>query len=75
MPPLPILKPETVVRAFERLGYIQHRQKGSHLILVHPDRKLHQPVIPMHKKELKRGMLRAIIRQSGLTVQEFLHLL
>ena len=75
MPPLPILKPKQVVRMFEKLGYAIHRQRGSHLIMIHPLRKMHQPVIPMHRKELKRGTLKAIIRQSGLTTQEFLDLL
>ncbi|MBI4256938.1 type II toxin-antitoxin system HicA family toxin [Candidatus Uhrbacteria bacterium] len=75
MPPLPILKPQEVVRVFERLGYIRHRQTGSHLILAHPDNHVHHPVIPLHNKDLKRGTLRAIIRQSGMTVDEFLKLL
>lgn len=36
---------------------------------------IHQPVIPMHARDIKKGTLRAIIRQAGLTVEEFLDLL
>jgi predicted RNA binding protein YcfA (HicA-like mRNA interferase family) len=75
MPPLPILKPNDVIRVFEKLGYSKHRQAGSHLIMTHPEHRFHQPVIPIHNKELKRGTLKSIIRQSGMTTQEFLDLL
>ncbi|MBI2426685.1 MAG: type II toxin-antitoxin system HicA family toxin [Candidatus Kerfeldbacteria bacterium] len=71
MPVLPSLKPREVVRAFERMGYRQYRQRGSHLIMV-KDGSSHQPVIPIHARDIKKGTLRAIIRQAGLTVEEFL---
>lgn len=68
---LPPLSSQDVVRILERLGYRQHRQKGSHLIMVREGSFL-QPVVPMHNKDLKKGTLRSIIRQAGLTVEEFL---
>lgn len=71
MPSLPSLKPREVIRAFEKMGYRQHRQKGSHLIMV-KDGSTHQPVIPIHARDIKKGTLRAIIRQAGLTVEQFL---
>ncbi|MDF0651492.1 MAG: type II toxin-antitoxin system HicA family toxin [Nitrospira sp.] len=49
------------------------RQEGSHAIL-RRSQPFAQLVVPDHK-ELDRGTLRAIIRQSDLTVQEFLRLL
>ncbi len=64
------LKPHEVVRILERFGYRFHRQKGSHLIMI-KDGSVCQPVVPMHSKELKKGTLRSIIRQAGLTPEEF----
>lgn len=72
---LPALKPLDVVRAFEKMGYRKHRQKGSHLIMVNDKNPYCQPMIPIHAKNLKKGTLRAIIRQAGLTVDQFLDFL
>jgi predicted RNA binding protein YcfA (HicA-like mRNA interferase family) len=69
---LPSLSVKEVVRIFERLGYQKHRQRGSHLIMIH-DKMNVQPVIPIHGGDIKKGTLRALIRQSGLTVDEFLN--
>jgi predicted RNA binding protein YcfA (HicA-like mRNA interferase family) len=57
-----------------RIGYEQDRQRGSHIILrqvVAPHRRL---IVPDHN-EVAKGTLRAIIRQAGLTVDEFRALL
>lgn len=68
---LPSLKPKEVLKKFEKLGYVQDRQRGSHIILYHPvhHRRI---VIPMHVKDLPRGTLLSIIKQAGLTKEEFL---
>jgi predicted RNA binding protein YcfA (HicA-like mRNA interferase family) len=68
---LPVLSAREVVRAFEKLGFeVQPgRGKGSHIAMFNPQtRKL--LTIPGHR-EVKRGMLRGLIREAGLTVQEF----
>ena len=57
------------VKIFERFGYKLDHQTGSHMILYHESRPTLS--IPNHK-ELAPGLLRALIRKSGLTVQEFL---
>ena len=66
------LKPEKVVKAFERAGWEVKRQTGSHVILA----KEHYPPIlsiPVHKsKPLKQGLLRKLIEIAGLTESEFL---
>jgi len=72
--PLPVLKPEQIIKALEKLGFKRHRQKVSHLSMG-KEKMQCQPVIPMHNKDMKKGTLRAIIRQVGLTVEEFLKLL
>ncbi len=52
-----------------------HRQSGSHAILRHGSDATRRVTVPMHTRDLKRGTLRSIVRQSGLTVDEFVRLL
>ena len=61
------------VKALGKIGFEVYRQRGSHLVLVRKSPPT-QTTIPNHK-ELDRGTLRAIIRQTGLTVEEFVSLL
>ena len=56
------------VKMFEKFGYVVDHQTGSHIILYHPQRATLS--VPNHK-ELAPGLLRALIRKSGLTVEEF----
>jgi predicted RNA binding protein YcfA (HicA-like mRNA interferase family) len=60
-----------VVKILKLLGYLEKRQSGSHLILFHPKTKSIIPV-PMHTKDLKKGLVRAIIKQANSSEQEFL---
>jgi len=70
---LPILKPKQVVTALEKAGFKVRRQTGSHVIMYKSG--IHHPIsIPQHPKDLPKGTLRAIIRQAGLTIEEFLGL-
>ena len=61
------------VRAFERAGWQVVGQVGSHVVLIKPGLRVDLS-IPQHK-ELSVGTLRALIRNAGLTVEEFLDLL
>jgi len=72
MPPLPVVTGRQCVAALERAGFTVRRQSGSHIIMSRPG----SPVlsIPNHNP-IKRGTLRAIIRDAGLTVDEFIALL
>lgn len=74
MPKLPVLSGEEAVKALRRVGYQFDRQTGSHLILRRTEPPFRRLTVPNHK-EIARGTLRAIIRQSGLTPEEFLSLL
>ena len=69
------LKPDKVVKAFERAGWINKGQRGSHVKLI----KQENPnilSIPVHKgKPIKIGLLKDQIKKSGLTEEEFLKLL
>ena len=70
---LPRISGEECVKALSAVGFYVRRQEGSHLIL-RRDAPFAQLVVPDHK-ELDRGTLRAIIRQAGLSVDEFTRLL
>ena len=72
---LPALSADQVVRALERAGFSVHRIKGSHHHLRDPARPRARPVVPVHRGDLPAGTLRAIIKQAGPTVSEFLELL
>lgn len=73
MSTLPTLSGRECVKALQRVGFYRKRQEGSHIIL-RRDNPFCQVVVPDHK-ELDRGTLLAIIRQSGLSVEAFLDLL
>jgi predicted RNA binding protein YcfA (HicA-like mRNA interferase family) len=60
-------------RAFERAGWSAIGQVGSHLVMVKSGSRVNLS-IPQHK-ELSVGTLRALVRNAGLTVDEFLELL
>lgn len=60
---------QKAVKLFLKFGYIQDHQTGSHVILYHKSRPTLS--VPDHK-ELAPGLLRGLIRKSGLTVDEFL---
>ena len=61
------------IRALGRVGFYVDRQRGSHVVLVRAEPQ-GTVTVPM-KKELGPGLLRAIIRQAGLSVEEFVSLL
>jgi predicted RNA binding protein YcfA (HicA-like mRNA interferase family) len=70
---LPRVSGRECVRALEKAGFFIRRQESSHIIL-RRNEPFAQLVVPDHK-ELDRGTLRAIIRQSGLTVEDFVSFL
>lgn len=73
MTKLPVISGRDCVKALERAGFFLKRQEGSHIIL-RRDSPFAQVVVPDHR-ELDRGTLRGIIRQAGLSVEEFAGLL
>lgn len=68
MPKLPHVSGREAVRALEKLGFVQLRQNGSHLIM---RRGSVGCVIPMHR-EIKIGTLTGILRQAGVSPEEFI---
>jgi predicted RNA binding protein YcfA (HicA-like mRNA interferase family) len=70
---LPSVSGRECVQALGRAGFYLKRQEGSHMVL-RRDSPFAQVVVPDHR-ELDRGTLRAIIRQAGLGMDDFLKLL
>jgi len=72
---LPAVTGDKVVKAFSKAGWVVARQKGSHVIMVREG----SPVvltIPVHKnRPVKRGTLRDLIKDAGMSVEEFCNLL
>jgi len=71
---LPAISGDDAVRAFARVGYELDRQKGSHMLLRHSQPPHRRLSVPRHS-ELAKGTLRALIREGGLSVDEFVRLL
>lgn len=69
-----MLSARDVIKALSKAGFYVHHQRGSHIALRREGPPPNRVVVPA-RKELKKGMLRAIIRQAGLTVEEFIELL
>ena len=73
MPHLPVVSGRQARRAFEKDGWVFNRQRGSHRILVKANVPFNLSV-PDHR-ELDRGLLRGLIRDAGITVEQFVSLL
>jgi predicted RNA binding protein YcfA (HicA-like mRNA interferase family) len=71
---LPVLSGQELVKALEKMGYEVDRQKGSHIVLRHREPPHRRLTVPDHK-ELRKGTLRAILRHSGISVDELVDLL
>lgn len=65
-------KAKEVLRRLESAGFVVRRQSGSHKVLRHPDGR--QTYIPMHTGDVPSGTFRSILKQAGLTEEEFRNL-
>jgi predicted RNA binding protein YcfA (HicA-like mRNA interferase family) len=72
MPNFPVLKSRQVVRALEKAGFVQVRQRGSHLRLKRGNLAV---TIPMHPGDLPPNVLRSILRQAQMSLEEISDLL
>ncbi len=71
---LPRIKGKELVRALERAGFSIARTRGSHAFLKHPDGRA--TTVPVHAREtLGPGLLRAILRDLEMTVEQLTELL
>jgi predicted RNA binding protein YcfA (HicA-like mRNA interferase family) len=72
MPPVPVTSGAQAVRALERAGFVLVSQRGSHVKLRNSVGRT--VIVPMHG-ELRMGTMRSILRQAGLTAEQFRALL
>ncbi len=72
MPKLPVLTAKKVEQALMNGGFMFIRQHGSHRIYV---KNTQAVTVPFHNKDLRKGTLKSIIKQSGLALEEFIELL
>ncbi len=61
------LSGDDIIKRLQREGFERLRQKGSHVTLRHPDGRT--TTVPAGRKDLPKGMIRAIARQSGITLR------
>ena len=71
MPKLPHISGAQAIKALERLGFSVARQSGSHVIL----RKGSIGCVVPNHKEIKVGTLAGILRQAGVSADEFMRML
>jgi predicted RNA binding protein YcfA (HicA-like mRNA interferase family) len=70
MTPLPRLTDREVIKALGRLGWVVVVQRGSHAQLKHPDRG-GRVTVPIHAGEtIGPNLLRSVLAQAGVTVEE-----
>jgi predicted RNA binding protein YcfA (HicA-like mRNA interferase family) len=67
----PVLKPEEVIRVLQKTGFTFKSQKGSHVKYTRNGRAV---IIPMHE-EIRKGTLKSILSQAGISLEELQNLL
>jgi predicted RNA binding protein YcfA (HicA-like mRNA interferase family) len=70
---LPVVSGQRLVKALERDGWTVARQRGSHVRMKHPERRI-ALTVPLHR-ELKRGTLSGILSDAGLDADRLRELL
>ncbi len=74
MPPLPVVRGGALIKALQKAGFEITRQRGSHVRLHHPDGRV--VTVPVHVgQDVGRGLLRKILRDAELNVEELKQLL
>jgi len=69
MPKLVPIKPGKLVRILLTLGFNKRDAEGSHVFFAHPDGRT--TVIPIHNREISRGLLRKILNDIQLPVDKY----
>jgi len=75
MSKLPRIPSTLVIRALKRARFYEYHRSGSHIQLRHPDNPDLRVTIPFQRKDLAPKTLKSILKQAGLTVDEFINLL
>lgn len=72
-PKLPIITAKEMMRALERAGFYFHHQTGSHVTMKHTDGR--RITVARHVGDMKRGTIRAILREANVSIEDFIDLL
>lgn len=74
MPKLPVIKYRQLIRVLNKLGFLEHPERGSsHLVFKHPDGRI--TTVARHSGDFPRGTLRGILRDISISPEEFIKLL
>ena len=68
MAKLASIRPKDLVRALKKLGFYKHNQVGSHATFRHADGR--RVTIPLHNRELKKGLLHGILKDADVSVEQ-----
>lgn len=71
---LPAFRPRQLIRVLEQKGWRLARSKGSHHHFMHPE-NLSIVSVPVHPRDLKRGTLSGVLKDAGISREEFLDVL
>ena len=71
---LPVVSGRDAVKAFGKIGYELDHQTGSHMILRRSTPPFRRLTVPNHR-EIAKGTLRCLIREAGVSVEDFVKLL
>ena len=71
MPNLPHLSGAEIVKALQRLGFVVARQRGSHIVM----RKGGSGCVVPNHREVKVGTLSGVLKQAGISTQDFIQAL
>lgn len=66
MPKLPSITPKKLIAILKKHGFLLDHTTGSHFIFYHPEKKK-RAVVPSHAKDLPKGTLLAILKETGLS--------
>ena len=71
---LPQVDAARLIRALKRGGFLEHESRGSHMTLKHPASGK-RTTVPVHGGDVKRGLMKQILKQAGITEEKFRELL
>ncbi len=70
-PKLPSLNARQLIAILNKHGFILDRQSGSHAVFIHPDGR--RTTVPIHgKRDLGKGLVRQIMKDAGLTIDDLI---
>ncbi len=72
---LPVISGKDAVKTFEKLGYVQIRQTGSHIRMKHISDNSKKPITIPNHRVLGKGLLRKLLRDIEISVEDFVNLL